>query len=57
LFGKSSEAGGDCRLDLHFVGDAKHSPEKTPDAKFLSLNRWRKPSEMLFRNLMVSRGN
>jgi len=27
LFGKSSEAGGDCRLDLHFVGDAKHSPE------------------------------
>jgi hypothetical protein len=25
--------------------------QKTPDAKFLSLNRWRKPSEMLLRNL------
>jgi hypothetical protein len=24
--------------------------KKTPDAKFLSLNRWRKPSEVLSRN-------
>jgi hypothetical protein len=24
--------------------------QKTPDAKFLSLNRWRKPSEVLSRN-------
>src|SRR6266403_4345397 len=32
------------------------APQTTPDAKFLSLNRWRQPSEVLLRNLTVSRG-
>src|SRR4029077_17623251 len=30
--------------------------KKTPDAKFLSLNRWRKPSEVLLRNLSGEQG-
>jgi hypothetical protein len=28
-----------------------------PDAKFLSLNRWRKPSGVLLRNLNGEQGN
>src|SRR6516162_9828847 len=49
-----------CRVGLGFRRRLCRAPlhhRRQPDEKFLSLNRWRKPSEVLLRNLNGEQGH